>query len=93
MKNLIKKIIENQNSGDERSVNDSLFFGMGIYMYKDVADEIGYQSVTTGNALFVRVMESDLETVLSGLEELDGYVCIDNEANDENLSDDEYLNF
>lgn len=92
MKNLIKKIIENQNSGDERSVNESLFFGMGIYMYKDVADEIGYQSVTTGNALFVRVMESDLETVLSGLEELDGYVCIDNEANDENLSDDEYLN-
>ena len=77
MKATIKQqILENLNTGNERIVNDTLYFGVGnqIYMYKDDAVSIGYEGKEMLNGLFVEVQRDDLDVVLEGLLKSDGYL-------------------
>lgn len=71
-------IIDNANSGNEQTVNDALHFGMGLYIYSDVAKKIGFEGVNKANSCFVGVLPEQLDFVLNGLLSLDGYLSIDN---------------
>lgn len=76
MKTIIRTIIRNQNNGNEKTLNDSLMFGMGIYAYAEdvVASGIKYEDRL--NDVFKTVPESELENFLSFLQNRDGYLAI-----------------
>lgn len=74
-----KSILLNLNTGTEQSVNGALFFGNGseIYMYADIAKQIGFVGVERTNKLFVTVLGEQLKAVLRGIHKLDGYLEIE----------------
>lgn len=71
------KIKANIFCGKEKTVNGTLHFGMGLYIYSEDAAAIGYNGALSLNPLFVVVQEKDLDFILDGLEKKDGYLAID----------------
>lgn len=74
MKAEIKYILENKNSGNEQTVNDSLMFGMGLYTYTEDAIKSGIKYVDGKNAAFKHIPESELDNFLNFLYIRDGYL-------------------
>ena len=72
IKGCVNHIIRNMNTGIEKTLNDTLMFGMGVYAYKkDIPSGIGTK---TNNNLFVSLSKNEIEIVVSYLLLKDGYL-------------------
>ena len=73
VKGCVSYILKNANTGSEKTLNDVVMFGMGIYAFKqDIPSEIGTQKK---NDLFVSLNESELTKAVEYLLKNDGYLA------------------
>lgn len=74
---ITNKVINKASSGFERSVNESLFFGMGIYAWSDDVLASGIDYLKSDNKLFLHIKYENIKSFLSYLLNRDGYLSID----------------
>ena len=77
---LAKHIVKRANTGREKQVNESLHFGMGLYIWQDDAYLLATENQEAGrNSAFTHIKPT-VEAVASYLQALydrDGYLAID----------------
>lgn len=74
MKTLLMKIIKDQNSGNETTVNDTLMFGLGVYAYAEDVIKSGISYIDGLNPVFKHIPETEIEKFLNYLYNRDGYL-------------------
>ena len=63
----VKFIFDNKNTGNEQNFLDTVFFGMGVYVYTEDVLNLGLKIEHSKNPLFAYVNEEQCKTLLNSL--------------------------
>lgn len=70
-------IFSHANTGNEKTINEVLYFGMGVYAFADECDKVGVKGdVHNGNGAFYHLTRKGVITLLAWLLKTDGYLCV-----------------
>lgn len=76
---IMNYIRKNANTGDEKTINDALMCGMGVYAYADIAKESGINisaSKSANKCFYHFANETELRQFVTYLQKTDGHLCV-----------------
>ena len=74
---LAQWIIEDANTGDEKQVNESLHFGMGLYIWAEDAYLLSEGTSEGNNNTFTHLEPSAISDFLRAIYNRDGFIAVD----------------